>query len=419
MSIKKINLFLYILIFLIPSQVFFSNNVLFTIPLIAINIIIIILIVFLIKWIIFRKTNYLISFLKGNLFGVGLSLWLVGGLISFIVNAINMPSDIILTYPFSILVFFLVFAIFYSVGLENLNLRKLLFFFLVGSSLSLINGLIVYYEIYGIPDPVTLLTARYDLDKFEPYKDSTFGNSGSTATFLALVAPTLFAFHKIKGFNVLISISIHLIYLIVFLNVLIVSSRTLFFVIFILMILVLLKSNNYNKFLYMISIVLLTTFLFTLNDNVYEYLSIMLEFVQTATEFEDNSSYERLDAVIEGWDLFIKNFLFGIGPGMSLKIHSLTSSHQFHVNQALETGIIGLIGTLILSFSVLKNFFESLLYKEASINFFLISGAFSYMLYLILANGSISNSYNWVWIGVFAILTGLYFNLKSSKDQIL
>src|SRR4051794_23874765 len=81
-------------------------------------------------------------------------------------------------------------------------------------------------------------------------------------------------------------------------------------------------------------------------------MSERLQAAVTMDKVGDEAVQGRLDAMQEGWLIASQNWLLGIGPGAALTVHSRQSAHQFQVQQAMETGILGLLGVTLLSLGV-------------------------------------------------------------------
>ncbi len=60
----------------------------------------------------------------------------------------------------------------------------------------------------------------------------------------------------------------------------------------------------------------------------------------------------RTDAMKEGLGIANRHWLVGIGPGAALSLHTQTSAHQLQVQQFMETGVIGLVGSTLLALGV-------------------------------------------------------------------
>jgi len=109
----------------------------------------------------------------------------------------------------------------------------------------------------------------------------------------------------------------------------------------------------------------------------------------------------RVDAIAEGIDIALQNWLFGIGPNGALTRHSQTSAHQLMVQQFMETGILGLIGTTVFFGGIMAILAQTLLRRrEGGINnlrFTMIIGPASYIIYSFVANGPLNIGYVNVW----------------------
>jgi hypothetical protein len=124
----------------------------------------------------------------------------------------------------------------------------------------------------------------------------------------------------------------------------------------------------------------------------------------------DESVQGRADAIREGVRIFSGNWLLGIGPGGALSVHSMASAHQFHVQEAMETGILGFVGALLLSAGVFIALFRTMVRRRDVLNdtrFMLLIGPASFMLYAVIANATLTNGSVNTWTVLIASMLAL------------
>jgi hypothetical protein len=141
----------------------------------------------------------------------------------------------------------------------------------------------------------------------------------------------------------------------VFLNVLIIQSRTVFFGIAISLLLCLLMNKTRKIVVIFIFYITICLSIFFGRDGV-RLFTYLIEVSNSATSTQDESTSERQQAIQIGWNMFLENPVLGVGPGLTLLKHPITSSHQFNINQAAELGFIGGIGEVLSNSYTINNF---------------------------------------------------------------
>ncbi len=279
----------------------------------------------------------------------------------------------------------------------------------IGALIPLIAGIVAYYSEWGVPTGLELLTSRYDTERMNGYMRATFGNTGNTAAYLALLIPPWFAFliarNASGGPRVLYVVALT----VALAHVLIVESRTLFIVLITVLPLVTYFYRVRFAFSIVGLIVASSLVLFPLLEAGDKALELTFGAFEGTSE--DQSLTERLEAMQIGLGLMFDNPALGVGPGNSAKVHIYTSAHQYWINQGEEIGVLGLILSVALSVAVFWRFFSCI--QARSIGTFRdrgfpgIAGAAGYMLYGCMANMALSSTVVNAWIGLFAIMLAL------------
>jgi len=159
-------------------------------------------------------------------------------------------------------------------------------------------------------------------------------------------------------------------------------------------------------------------FLWSYSPDVMATLSDRLRPVVMADTVEDASVMGRADAIEEGLAIAKRNWLLGTGPGSALTVHSHTSAHQFQVQQFMENGILGLIGSTLFSFGVLFMMARTLARGQDdgsnNMRFTLLIGPASFVVYAVAANAPLNLSYVNTWAVLVASMLALTPPLDST-----
>jgi O-antigen ligase len=138
----------------------------------------------------------------------------------------------------------------------------------------------------------------------------------------------------------------------------------------------------------------------------------------------DSSVYGRLDAMKEGLAVGLRNWLFGIGPGAALTQHSQTSAHQLFVQQFMETGVLGLVGSIVFSCAMLVILLRTYARGQDggpnNMRFTLIIGPACFILYGIVANDTFNIGYFNPWTVLVVSMLALTPRFdKRSRDRAM
>jgi O-antigen ligase len=227
-----------------------------------------------------------------------------------------------------------------------------------------------------------------------------------------IVAPVLltvlFDRRKRKGLRALCAITM----VPLVLNLVILQVRAAFIVLVIALMLVWILKLGF-KWLPVFAIVFATSLLLvtTFSPEVASIFSDQMMPVITVDSDADVSVRERVDAIREGWAIAQSNWLLGIGPGAAVSVHSHDSAHQFQVQQAMETGMLGLFASTLFSIvtlTLLLRTFWRRRDERNSLRFLLLIGPACYVFYAILANATLGfgsvNSWTVVIMSMLALV---------------
>lgn len=280
---------------------------------------------------------------------------------------------------------------------------------LLASLLPLAFGVLQYYREWGIPTGVELLLSRYYLERMETYMTATFGNTGNTAAYLALVLPVAMSTCLARSSGRSLRWLAVIVALIALLNVVIVQSRTLLWI--------LLLGVPGILWFYRVRLVGVTVVVaLAVGMFVLPFLQALDELVAMSTSVfggaeTDNSVSERVEAMHFALRTLVESPALGVGPGNTLVVNPLTSAHQFWLQQGSELGIVGLAAAFVMTAAILLRALLVWWRRSGSetndLSFICFSGAALYMLYGVIANMALAQTFVNTWIGLLAILVAL------------
>lgn len=415
----KVPFLLILFIFILPNQIFGENIEISPILLQG-------FLLFSLLFVFFRNIKiHGISIILSNMnfYYLGIYIWSFGAFISALSNAGVFSFEVFSSFVSCFIINIIILKSFEFLPIDIPSLNKILLFFFICSSLFFLVGIKIYYDNYGVPNLQTLFFARYDFEEgsgFKQYSAITLGNVDRNATFLTLTIPPLVFFigeRKKNIYTIITAICL----IIALLTLIIIQSRTLFVVIFCFFTLQIIAKNIRISF-YKFFIVFFVINLYYRADAL-EVASILEEVIGGLFDpkFEsDGSAIERKELMGVFLKMFFESPIIGIGPGTSTFKFGYTA-HQFYIHQAVECGVFGVLGSLIATIYVTVEYFKVSFSRKnhfQRIKLLLISGPFCYFFYNILANGMLIYTFRSVWIGMAALLLGLYFNKTLKFNNI-
>lgn len=275
-----------------------------------------------------------------------------------------------------------------------------------GAAVVLGRGIMAYIAEWGFPNLHTVLWARYNVVRMMGYSEATLGNVGHMGSYVALVVPPLMLaaggpvrnFVGRAGFALVIFLGIA--------NLIVSGSRTGLAIMLAAVLLVFL-SRGVRKGVVVVAILVLI-----LLATLPSFIDLILgspELVDRYLPFlsgrnRDSSTVERIDSVVIGWQTFMDNFAFGVGPGMSAHHNYYSVPHQSFVHQLSELGVIGGLAFIWLNAVVLFAGFRSMIGASASISasnrFIWLVGPTCWLMFGIVGGITFNSSLALVWIGL-------------------
>jgi hypothetical protein len=281
----------------------------------------------------------------------------------------------------------------------------------IGSLVPMVIGLTTFVRDWGVPDVLTTVSAYRDVLRMASYESATFGNRGNTAAFLVILAPVLVSLlldgRKRLALRALCAVTL----LPLILNLIILQVRAAFVSLLVMLVLIWTFRFGVRRLpLLLIAVLVGWVALIRAEPDLEWMVSNQFLPVLTMDVDADTSVEGRVSAIGEGWHIALQNWAVGIGPGGALSRHSRDSAHQFQVQQAMETGILGLIGSTLFSLSVCFSLSRTMALRRDETNdmrFVLLVGPASYVLYAILANATLGFGGLNIWTVLIASMLAL------------
>jgi hypothetical protein len=330
---------------------------------------------------------------------IAFALWFVGATFSLTRNIVM--AEALKNYISGVITPMVIFLALRGLPLDNQKVNRIFLAVSLGLLTPLILGLAAYFREWGIPSLSILAYSRYNFTRMESYMQVTFGNVGHMAVLLLLIGPPLLVLALDRSRPSLLRIWFGFCLALIGLNLLIVQSITSFFVM-LGACLLLIIFRKYYKFLTFASVALMVVG-FTFH-NLFDQIIYLLMGRQ-------GSLLERVDAIRDGWNIFLGNWVFGVGQGLSYLYIYATTTHQFFIQQGVELGVLGLLASVVLVVIVfsrmLKIITSSSKNPNAVIKFIFIIGPFSYLLYGVITNIPTNIGTVNIWVNLLAAFLAL------------
>ncbi len=266
----------------------------------------------------------------------------------------------------------------------------------LGALLMFARGLLAYYAEFGIPDLETILWSRYNVARIAGYEHATVGNVTHMGSYAVMTLPILIiALVTLAKSNALTSL-LSLTIVAGLFNLLIAGSRAGMVVMVLMIVAITFSLASRRTLVLIVSVAALlgaATFMLasTASDS-----TLLKRFAPGATGKADGSVSERLDSMIIGWNVFLDNVLFGVGPEMSPYYNTYSIPHQSILHQLSELGLFGGLAFVWLNLVILYAFRNAIIAAAAP------DGSSFRLLWLIGPAG-------WLIVG---LISGINFNMS-------
>ena len=330
----------------------------------------------------------------------GWACWLLAATFSTIIN-IKTPE--VLTAYFAVfIVGTAVYLLFDGTIITSSELEIGVLGLAIGALVPLLGGLQALSAFVEWGNLRSMVDVFKDETTMLNYEDVTFGSRSNTAPFVVMIAPVFLwvALDRSRTWLIRAVSGLMLIPIVVNLIVLEVRAAWLVFVLETAVVWYF-KLGVRRFWLFLVGCGVIAALLVSFAPTETADVSDRIAPAVTVDTSADESVGGRVDAIAEGIDIALQNWLFGIGPNGALTRHSQTSAHQLMVQQFMETGILGLIGTTVFFGGIMAILAQTLLRRrEGGINnlrFTMIIGPASYIIYSFVANGPLNIGYVNVW----------------------
>jgi len=339
---------------------------------------------------------------------IGLSCWFAAATLSAILNW--RTDQVLITYCVVFVAGALIFVALSGIRLAPRDLDVAAAGLALGVLVPLVVGLRVFFDEWG-SDVSVMLGAYLNVLRMASYEAVTFGNRGNTASFLIIVAPLLLALaldrRRHRGLRAFLCAVLSVIAV----NLFILQVRAAFLSMLAMVAVIWAFKQGVRRLPLLAGPLVLVWFLFSsAAPEAGRQMGDQLLAAATVDTVGDSSVRERVDAIREGVRIAERNWLLGIGPGGALTIHSHDSAHQFLVQQAMETGIFGLLGAALFAIGVWLSLIRTMVRStddNTDLRFALLVGPATYVLYSVMANAALGfGSFN-PWATLLASMLAL------------
>ncbi len=341
-----------------------------------------------------KTTAVRVPFAKNGLV-VGLCCWLIAATLSTVLNWET--ESVLATYFVVFVCGAFIYATMSHIDLSRAEVDIAIVGLLIGSLFPLIKGLQIFGTEFGPTDATMLVAAYTNRIRMGGYEIATFGNRGNTAAFLLILAPILLAVmldaKRHWMFRAVCASSM----VPVVLNFLIIQVRAGFLTLIASAIVVFWFKRGARQLpLFIVGLVVVWLFLFNVAPDAGWMIRDRIVAAVTLDTDGDTSVQGRAEALQEGMRLAKRYWLLGVGPGVGPTVHSRDSAHQFQINQAMETGILGFYGTTLLAVSLFICLIRTMARgrddETNDVRFMLLIGPASYLAYSVTVNAALNNS---------------------------
>lgn len=330
----------------------------------------------------------------------GWACWLLGATFSVIVNMNT--KEVVTAYIVVFVVGTAIYVLFDGMTLAPVELEIGVLGLAIGALVPLLGGL------QALSESVDWSNARHLIEVFKDdqtmlnYEDATFGSRSNTAPFVIMIAPIFMWIALDRSRTWLSRLGSGLMLFPIVLNLIVLEVRAAWLVFILECALVwYFKLGIWKFWRFLAGCGVIAVLLIHYLPGETKDVSDRITPAVTVDISADESVAGRAQAIKEGLEIAGQNWLFGIGPNGALTRHSQTSAHQSLVQQFMETGILGLIGTTVFSAGVLCILGLTLLRRKKgdknNLRFTMIIGPASYVIYSLVANGPLNIGYMNVW----------------------
>ena len=272
-------------------------------------------------------------------------------------------------------------------------------------------GLTVFVQVFGVPEtPIAVFFMRDEVQSSD-YVKATFGNTGNTASLIAVTLPVLLASLALLKLSAAARLLIAMAVALLLLNAVITGSRgVLAFSVLAFLAVLAFFANRRTTLAYFAALLGIAAWL---NVGVPTGLELdpLIDYFTFAGE-TDSSAIERADSIAIGLET-IRNHPLGVGPNRSVEVNEFSVPHQFALNQGSDIGFIAIgLWALITLFVLARAVPDAIAGRRPDVS---LAAIFSlataiWLLYGITLNIATTSGTCISWIGLFALYAGLANN---------
>ncbi|MCL6590058.1 MAG: O-antigen ligase family protein [Firmicutes bacterium] len=344
-----------------------------------------------------------------------LFLWFVAATFSFF---LNMDSEgIIKAYVGGFVSLLIIYLALRDIPMTSKFFNQIMMALSLGTVVTLGIGIIVYYRQWGIPNLITLILSRYDLMAMREYRQITYGNLGNTACLLVLIGPPFLAMAVDKSRPLLMRLWFAGCFLLAGANLLITGARAGFIVMGLAVVLVFFYFRKLGRLVFLLCLGFIIFQAFFINYSL-EGMKLFIEHLANAIMLNSAADYSimsRFEAIREGWAVFCEHWLVGVGPESSSQYISVSTAHQFFIQQGVQLGILGMFATVALVVAVFWRLGRVAFRKGQPFcteRFIFLIGPAMYFLYGVLANLAL----NFGSVNIWICLMGAFLALADFRE---
>jgi hypothetical protein len=291
----------------------------------------------------------------------------------------------------------------------------------LGALVMFVRGLAAYLAEFGIPDLQTILWSRYDTVRIAGFERATVGNVTHMGSYVVLILPTLMIALVALTLGRLARSLIALTIVLGLANLILAGSRAGMLVLVLMSAIIAFRYFSRSTLLWIgtagaAAIALLVALQQGLGDSV-----LLERFAPVANNHADGSIDERLQSMIVGWQVFVENPLFGVGPAMSHLHNTFSIPHQSILHQLSELGIVGGTAFIWLNVVVIGTFgsaaLSGSLSRAAAVRLMWLIGPSAWLI-IGLAAGIVFNlSLALLWVGIAHAMLALSAAETAADDS--
>lgn len=333
---------------------------------------------------------------------LALVLFFIANLVSAVVTP---TDDAIIAVVLRCILPLLIYLSIVGLVLRQNDVVVLVFALAAGSAVIFGRGLAAYYAEWGIPDLQTVLWSRYNVERMEGYADATLGNLSHMGSYVVLVVPPLVLAAVTQMRGLAVRVALGLASVLGILNLVVSGSRTGLAIMLLALVMIVLSLGVSRAVT--VAIILTAIALGTMSnwmDLITDPEVISRYLPSMGAKGYDNAADERLDSVVIGWQVFLDNMVFGVGPDMSREHNAYSIPHESIVHQLSELGLFGGATFIWLNLVIVGATFTATMRAatnpQAAYRLLWLIGPTCWLVFGITAGMEFNSSLALVWIGI-------------------